>query len=295
MKDTRATARPASLWLGLVSAAVVAAPNAAHADALSLYVERTVLQAADERCSLLAPEVGAALAAGAAQARGAALRQGTGERALKAIEARARGRAAGLPCWSSELTQSARQIESAYKGFARITRMTYPGDQAAWRADRTLAREARWRLAQDSSFGRDRMIFGLAGKDAPGALLAVAQFTDGAQPYGARLVLRDTRRTLGPYLPGGAQRLSSRLPPASGQRAYLAEARSPAGEDLLPKDARAGWAFRFPAEAVASLSGLDPREAVAVEFLFSGDRVRTAYVEVGDFAAGRAFVQMAAR
>jgi hypothetical protein len=40
---------------------------------------------------------------------------------------------------------------------------------------------------------------------------------------------------------------------------------------------------------------LDPREAVAVEFLFSGDRVRTAYVEVGDFAAGRAFLQVAAR
>ena len=44
-----------------------------------------------------------------------------------------------------------------------------------------------------------------------------------------------------------------------------------------------------------ALGELDPREAVAVEFLFSGDRVRTAYVEVGDFAAGRAFLQVAAR
>lgn len=277
-----------------MGAAAVVAPSAAHADALSLYFERTVLQAADERCNLLAPEVGAALAAGAAQARGAALRQGMSERAMKSLETRARVRAAGMKCWSAELTQSARQIEGAYKGFARITRMTYPGDQAAWRADRTLAREAKWRLAQDARFGRDRMTFGLAGKDAPGALLAVAQFADRAQPYGARLVMRDTRRTLGPYLPSGAQTLSSRLPPAAVQ-AYLAEARSPAGEDLLPKDARSGWAFRFPAEAVRTLSNLDPREAVAVQFLFPGDRVRTAYVEVGDFAAGRAFVQMAAR
>jgi hypothetical protein len=34
---------------------------------------------------------------------------------------------------------------------------------------------------------------------------------------------------------------------------------------------------------------------VAVEFLFPGDRVRRAYVEVGDFAAGQAFLQVAAR
>ena len=33
----------------------------------------------------------------------------------------------------------------------------------------------------------------------------------------------------------------------------------------------------------------------AVEFLFPGEQVRTAYVEVGDFAAGQAFLQMAAR
>ncbi|MDO9247070.1 MAG: hypothetical protein Q7U11_11435, partial [Phenylobacterium sp.] len=43
------------------------------------------------------------------------------------------------------------------------------------------------------------------------------------------------------------------------------------------------------------LSGLDPREAVMVEFLFAGDAARRAYVEVGDFAAGRAFLQTASR
>ena len=34
---------------------------------------------------------------------------------------------------------------------------------------------------------------------------------------------------------------------------------------------------------------------VAVEFLFPNDQVRRAYVEVGDFAAGRAFLRMASR
>ena len=37
------------------------------------------------------------------------------------------------------------------------------------------------------------------------------------------------------------------------------------------------------------------REAVRVEFLMTGEPVRVAYVEVGDFAAGRAFLQVAAR
>lgn len=295
MTDTRRIARPASRWLGLMSAALAAAPSGAHAGAVDLFVERTVLHAADERCGLLAPESSVALAAGAAQARGAALRQGLSERAARSLEQRARARAAGLSCAAPELAQSARRVEASFKGYARIIRMTYPGDQAAWRADRTLAREARWRLSQESRFGRDRMIFGLAGRQTPGALMAVGLFTDGARPYGARLVMRDTGRTLGPYLPAGDAGLASRMPQGSALKAYVAEARSPAGADLLPKDAREGWAIRFPAEAVQTLSQLDPREAVAVQFLFPGDRVRTAYVEVGDFAAGRAFVQMAAR
>lgn len=295
MRDTRDKARPASRWLGLVGAALVAAPGVAHAGAADLYFERTVLLAADERCDLLAPEAGAALAAGAAQARGAALREGLSERAVKSVEARARAEASRLACDAPELARAARRAADAYRGFTHIVRMTYPGDQAVWRADRAVARNIRWRLAQDAAFGRDRMIFGLAGKDAPGALMAVAAFHDGARPYGARLVLRDTGRTLGPHLPDSAKALSARLPPEPRRRAYLAEARSPAGADLLPRDARSGWAFRFPAEAVSALEGLDPREAVAVQFLFTGDRVRTAYVEVGDFAAARAFVQMAGR
>jgi hypothetical protein len=77
--------------------------------------------------------------------------------------------------------------------------------------------------------------------------------------------------------------------------AVAAEARSKAGADLLPKDGRAGWAFRFPMKAARELALLDPREAVAVEFLFPGDEVRRAYVEVGDFAAGKAFLTLPRR
>jgi hypothetical protein len=174
--------------------------------------------------------------------------------------------------------------------------MTYPGDVSVWSADRGVGRAARWRLAQSTEFGSNRMTFGLAGREGANALLAVADFADDASPYAARLVLRDAARTLGPYLDGGpAQPLSRKLPPRSATRTFLAEARGPAETELLPRGAQDAWAFRFPAAAAQALADLDPREAVAVEFLFADDRVRTAYVEVGDFAAGRAFLQLAAR
>ena len=74
---------------------------------------------------------------------------------------------------------------------------------------------------------------------------------------------------------------------------------SSAGTDLAPKEMTNAWAFRFPDAAKAALADLDPREAIAVEFLFAGDGggedVRTAYVEVGDFAAAQAFEQIAQR
>ena len=52
--------------------------------------------------------------------------------------------------------------------------------------------------------------------------------------------------------------------------------------------------LKFPTlrKSAVLTAGLDPRESVAVEFLFAGDNgdvVRTAYVEVGDFASAKAF------
>jgi cation transport regulator ChaC len=145
------------------------------------------------------------------------------------------------------------------------------------------------------------MAFGLVGREGPGALVAVGRFADGAQPYAAHLILRDAARSDGPYLArldGGSTAglpLAQRLPPRGAQKTYAAAARAAAGPDLLPKGATSGWAFRFPDDAAQELAGLDPRESVAVEFLFPGDVARRAYVEVGDFAAGRAFLQLAGR
>ena len=285
--------------MGLLGAALAASPGIAHAQALDLFYGRAVMSAADERCGLFTPEISGALAAAAVQARSAALRSGASVETIDVVARRARDRAAALDCASPALTGDAARVRNAFAGFARVSELTYPGEVAGWRAERSGPGAIRWRLAQDSSFGADRMTFGLAGRAPPGVLVAVAEFADGARPYGARLLMRDPARADQPYLDrfagAGVLPLSRRLPPREALRAYSAEARSPAGLDLLPKAARSGWAFRFPAGATAALVGLDPREAIAVEFLFENDVVRRAYVEVGDFAAGEAFIKLAQR
>jgi hypothetical protein len=287
--------------MGFWVAAAVATPGFAQAQPADLFYERTVMSAADDRCDLFAPEVGAALAASAAQARGAALRAGTSFDTLRTIEINARSKAAQAGCSSRDIATAAARVKTAFSGYAKITRLTYPGDVAPWRADRTGARSTSWRLSQETSFGPDRMAFGLAGRDGPGVLLAVARFADGAQPYAAHLLLRDGTRSSQAYLDrwtGGSTArlpLDRRLPPRSALKTYPAAARSQASADLLPRDVKSGWAFRFPDQAAVELSKLDPREAIAVEFLFPGDVTRRAYVEVGDFAAGRAFLKVAAR
>lgn len=287
--------------MGFVGAALVVAPAVARAQPLDLFYERTVMTAADSRCGLFTPDLARALDAAAKQARGAALRAGASREDVDRAERVARLHAAEADCRSKDVTVAANRVKEAFTGFARINRLTYHGDVAAWFADRYVTPTNPWRLRQETVFGADKLTFGLAGSEEGPVLLAVGEFGDGAAPYGARLVLRDTRRSAGPYLRramGGATAglsLPNRIPPSGALTGFLAEARGEAGRDLLPKGHDEGWAFRFPASAAQALANLDPREAVAVEFLFPGDKVRRAYVEVGDFAAGRAFVQMAAR
>ena len=58
--------------------------------------------------------------------------------------------------------------------------------------------------------------------------------------------------------------------------------------------AKSAMLFRFPMRAADALAGLDPREAVAVEFLFAGstgDQVRRAYNKAGYLKGRREMMQ----
>lgn len=285
------------MWV-IAAGAALTAPWAALAGPLDLYVERTAMAAADQRCGFFDASLRAALEAGRIQTRNAALRGGATADDLSRADARARASARTVICDSEAVSAAAAHVRNAFAGFAKLRQITYPGETADWRADRTASAEVhRWRLAQQTEFAGGQMVFGLAGRDTRPVLLALASFEGAEAPYGARLVLRDSRRAAQPYLDlRGDRDLSRRLPPVGALRAYSAEARSKAGLDLRPESMTSGWAFRFPAESAERLAALHPREAVAVEFLFTqGAPVRRVYVEVGDFAVGHAFLQMAAR
>ena len=135
---------------------------------------------------------------------------------------------------------------------------------ATWPVGRRPQHQPQPALAAEPGavFSPDRMAFGLAGRDGGSALIAVARFADGAEPYAARLVLRD--QAAAPASSGPLRRRIDRGPAA---RPALPRARRPEDlcrrrprrgqPDLLPKGAP-GWAFRFSDDAAAN-SPVDPR------------------------------------
>jgi hypothetical protein len=297
--------RPAAGSVLALAISLILAPQA-RAAALDLYYERALMSAANARCGLFSPDVAAALAAAEAQARGASLRAGSAGEAVQATAVRARARAAATPCSAADLQLAAGRVRAAFKGYGRLLRMDFPGDVAGWSADRSLPMRApAWRLSQTSAAGDAPLTLGLAGRWGDEQALVAVSVLDGADaPYAARLVVRDVARASGPYLnqvrAGSTARLPlwARTPPRSASLVYAAQTRGPAEPSLAPRGAVRTIAFRFPPAAAEAIAGLDPREAVTVELLYagrSGDVVRRAYIEVGDFAAGRAFLAASRR
>jgi hypothetical protein len=182
--------------------------------------------------------------------------------------------------------RAADRVRDAFSGWSKLTRMSFPGERRGWTADRTPSRDVRWRLSQSITVPGEEVTLGLAGQGEQRALLAAAVFRDGERPTGARLLVRHLIRAPLPTVTGD---LSGRGPAAGAARVFAAEAASEAPRTLL-KVRGEGTVFRFPAAAADALGQLDPREAVAVEFALADGRRRTAWFEVGDFAAGRVFV-----
>ena len=292
------------LALAAATSLLAAGSCAAATPGGQAYYERALMQAADARCHLFSPQLGSALAAAAAQARGAALRAGATNKALAGLTAQARAKQAALPCGAKDLAVAAGRVRGAFDGYSKLIRMGFPGDDAGWQADRTLPMHTPiWRLSQSATGAGAPLIFGLAGDNAnPAQLLAVGDFGSGETPYSAQLMVRDITRAPEPYLQAVSVSawaklpLTERAPPRSGVLVFAAEARAQADKTLLPRGSTSGLAFRFPPAAARALAALDPREAVTLEFLVqdrTGARARKAYVEVGDFAAGQAFLSAA--
>lgn len=283
MASIRKSLPPALAALALASTAHAASP-------LDRLYERALVQALDARCDLFTQATSAALSAGVLQARNAALLQGARADQLAGVLQRARAGAARAACGSADVETAARRVRSAFQGWSATKTMTWPGRTASWRADRNRYDTPTWRLSQSARFGFDEGVLGLAGKtDTPDSLLAVGRFRDGARPYGARIVYRDTERSTRPAIGVAGGRPA--LPERATARVVLAEARAAAEPDLAPQRASDAIAFRFPQRVSDDLARLDPREHVVVEFLFA-EGVRAVRYEIGDFAPARAFLAL---
>ena len=262
---------------------------------LDLYLERVAMTAAGAQCRLFDADLTTALAVGVGQARTSALRAGYTDSALDRSAAEARALVGGMTCQSARVQQAAQRTREAFRAYSGLQRMSFPGDVGAWRADRSMpVHSAAWRLAQSAYAGQDRVVFGVAGREGAEAVTLSVASVDGAEPYAARLVVRDPTRMPQPLLKAGNAPLSDRTPVRAGARVILAVARADADPALRPLGASKAVAFRFPADTEQALEQLDPREAVSVELLYPserGDLVHTAFLEIGDFDSGLAFLK----
>ncbi|HEX8570479.1 MAG TPA: hypothetical protein VF699_11240 [Caulobacteraceae bacterium] len=255
----RVLSLPFLLCTALAASAVIAAPAAS-----ALLYERALMLEANKRCRLFTPAVSGALTTAALQARSAARRAGDAPTALDAVERRAASKARATPCTSPDLAVAAGRVRSAHEGLSRVARMEFPGGTAGWSADRTRSRNPRWRVVQKTRIGDEALSFGLASENAaPPRLFAVSSF----------------------------ERAPTLVRLSAGGRTFLAEDLRRAPEPLRNGDD--ALAFRFSPAAAEALEKLDPRETVRLEFVTltrTGERSRSAEIEVGDFAAARAFV-----
>jgi len=287
---------PRAPMLAALAAAALLVPGVAAADGPGgLLYERTLMVRADARCRLFTPDIAAALSAAAAQARGATLRSGVNEAGVRQIEARAALKAYAVPCALPDLKVAADRVRKAFDGYAQLRDMSFPGTVSAWdtvRAPWPLVVKGkvrpgpRWRLSQHSG----PLVFGMTA--GPG-LVAVTTAADAAQASGARLVMRDPARAQDAFINPRRADLQGRIPPRSVSQVFLAASIGPAPESLSPAGAVAAVMVTFPPQAAQAMAALDPREGVSLELVFptrTGERVETSLIEVGDFAAGRAFL-----
>jgi hypothetical protein len=282
--NAKAAAAATALALALAAVPAGASPNGAA----ERFYERSFVLAADARCRLFEPRLTKALEAATWQARGAALRAGSNALQLAESAGRARALAARTPCEAADLKTVAGRAEHAFAGWKRLARLTLPGARRDWSADRFAYKSPTYRLVQDSVTGASPVRFGLAGTmDVADAPLAVVSWFGQPRPFGARLVLRDAAVAPQPWLTGD-------LPPSARARTIWSSGAEDASATLLPRERKAGQAWRFPAEAAEALAALDPREPFALEFVFRDGSIARARFEAGDFAAGQAFLAMGA-
>ena len=278
--------------LGLALAGTGSAAFASNAG--NAYGERQLAVDLDARCGLFTEGQRAALDAARLQARGMALRDGYSASTLDNYARQIAAQADATDCTMPEVADMRARVADAFNAWQVIRDMNFPGQDFTWAATRSYI-EGRlgWALLQDT--GEIRV--GMARIDDTRRLTAVLPATRGAAS--AVLVLRDTRRspelydvTMGGMFPApeGASWVHW-TPPDYARTLIWAAGRGSAADAQALGSTGSELVFEFTDRAADELAARDPREAARIELIDrQGNVVATHYFEVGDFAAGRAFI-----
>lgn len=272
----------------LLPAILVLLPMTASAAAPDvMYAERSALLGADRTCGLFDPPLRAALEAATVQARGALLRSGWTEDRADRLGRAATAEGGAKRCSDPAIAAAARNARAGFAGWARLMSMRFTGGASGWNASRIHDHDDFY-LRQDVTSPR-AMTFGIRqeGPRAAVGLMLPLGATEAA-PAAARLYFRDRARAprSAADLPG---RVSTGLAALAASRASSETLWASSRRTVQVKERRAA-VFLFPDAAMAKIGALDPREALVLE-VDTAAGLQRFYVEVGDFAAGQAFLQ----
>lgn len=257
-------------------------------DARTAFDGRSLARALDDRCGLYDAPERAALDAAWLQARGILIRNGADPDELTTRAAGFARRAQPMACDSADAQSIALDVAAAFANWLRVREMDFPGTDRVWLAARPYPDFPAWTLSQYPVPGDPALLFGFFHEDGERELAFGQPAAAGASSV--RLVIRDTAREQSLTDPslGGLLRVAGRpdwvrhAPPAHAERMIWASRRDTSGEQTR---------FVFPDHAVEAIAALDPRETFRVETVNArGQVTRTHFIEVGDFAAGVAFL-----
>ncbi|WP_245531352.1 hypothetical protein [Asticcacaulis biprosthecium] len=297
----------------MAAAAFALAPTAmAEGDIAAVAVKRYFLKEVNARCHLLDAPAARALAAGYVQARNSVLRAGHDMSALSPWLAKARSAAAAAPCDAPEVTAEAELARGGFRRFLAQTSLDLPTGRTAWTGTRAHGSEARWRLVQYQNAPGIDAALGLYGAVDRYSFAVMASFKDGARPYSARLLVRDTSRVAVGLINPAAYDVSRDAPMGlseAGALSFMARATRTTQAHLAPhvKVNSAGFSltgkyvgdqspveavrFDFPSRAFPAIGMLDPREDIVVVFECD-DGPRYVRFEVGDFVTGLTWINL---
>ncbi len=304
--------RSPGAWL-CAAALLAAAPVSAGSDDLTTTaVKRFFLASVDQRCHLLQPAAAMAVTAGYLQARNASIRANGNLNALGPWLDQARTAAHAIACDAPQLRAQATAAQDAYRAYVTQMHINLPGSQATWTGTRAFGDNADWRLAQYQSSSGGDAVLGLYGTLSDPRFVVMAHFADGATPYSARLLVRDSQvvqhglinrqdfavTDTVPFGFGGNTTISFM---ARDSEAVQARLRPEVKTNIAGFSVRGDYVgtqgpvdairFDFPTTAWRAMAPLDPREDVVVAFDFR-DGTRYVRFEVGDFLTGLSYVNL---